>query len=82
MGYADVDSSHLFLYVINGRGSATQITTGGEYSIDFKVPASREEIGDSLDKYSINCDISPNYQLFIKGEGEIRLLLEGRRIVS
>ena len=53
----------------------------GEHFMGFKVPASREEIGDSLDKYSINCDISPNYQLFIKGEGEIRLLLEGRMIV-
>ena len=43
----------------------------------FKVPASREEIGDSLDKYSINCDISPNLPFLIKGERKIRLLLEG-----
>ena len=43
----------------------------------FKVPASREEIGDSLDKCSVNCDISPNLPLFTKGEKEIRLLLEG-----
>ena len=48
----------------------------------FKVPANREEIGDSLDKYSVNCDISPNFPLFIKGEREKRLLLEGRRIVN
>ena len=48
----------------------------------FKVPASREEIGDSLDKYSNNFDISPNKPVFIKGEKEIRLLLESRRIVS
>ena len=48
----------------------------------FKVPASREEIGDSLDKYSVNCDISPNFPLLIKGKREIRLLLEGRMIVS
>ena len=48
----------------------------------FKVPASREEIGDSLDKYSVNCDISPNLPLFIKGERVIRLLLKRRRIVS
>ena len=34
----------------------------------FNVPASREEIGDSLDKYSVNCDISPHGPLFIKGE--------------
>ena len=48
----------------------------------FKVPGSREEIGDSLDKYSVNCDISPNLPLFIKGERVIRLLLKRRRIVS
>ena len=48
----------------------------------FKVPASREEIGDSLDKCSVNCDISPNQLLFTKCEREIRLLLEGRMIVS
>ena len=40
----------------------------------FKVPASREEIGDSLDKCSVNCDISPNQPLFIKGERERRLV--------
>ena len=48
----------------------------------FKVPASREEIGDSLDKYSNNFDISPNKPVFIKGEREMRLLLEGKMIVS
>ena len=25
----------------------------------FKVPAFREEIGDPLDMYSVNCDIHP-----------------------
>ena len=48
----------------------------------FKVPASREETGDSLDKYNVNHDISPNQPFFIKCEREIRLFLEGRRIVS
>ena len=48
----------------------------------FKVPTSREDIGDPLDKYSINHGISPNYSLFIKGEKEVRLLLEGRSIMS
>ena len=33
--------------------------TVGEYSMGFKVPASREETGDSLDKYNVNHDISP-----------------------
>ena len=31
----------------------------GEHSMRFKVP-SREDIGDSLGKYSVNHDISPN----------------------
>ena len=48
----------------------------------FKVATSSEHIGDSLDKFGINYDISPNYPLFIKGERKIRLLLTGRRIVS
>ena len=48
----------------------------------LKVPASKEEIGDSLDKYSVNCGISSNEPLFIKGGREIRLLLKGRMIVS
>ena len=33
----------------------------------FKVPLHREEIGDLLDMYSVNWDISPNYPLFRKG---------------
>ena len=48
----------------------------------LKVPASKEEIGVSLDRYRVNCDISLNYPLFINGEREIGLLLEGRMIVS
>ena len=48
----------------------------------FKRPTQREEIGDRLGKYRVNCDISPNFPLFIKGEREKRLLLEGRMIVS
>ena len=28
----------------------------GVYSMIFKVPALREEIGDPLDMYSVNCD--------------------------
>ena len=41
----------------------------------FKVPTSEEEIGDPLDKYSVNLDVSPNLPLLIKGENQIRLLL-------
>ena len=33
--------------------------TAGVYSIIFKVPALREEIGDPLDIYSVNHDVSP-----------------------
>ena len=43
----------------------------------FKVPTHREEIGDPLDKCSVNCDISPNQPFFVKGGKEIRLFLEG-----
>ena len=67
--------------MIGGRGRQNGLTAG-EYFMVFKVPASREETGDSLDKYSVDHDISPNEPLFIKGEREIRLLLEGRSIVS
>ena len=41
----------------------------------FKVPAHRGKIGDPLDMYSVNCDISPNQPLFRKGRKKIRLLL-------
>ena len=47
--------------------------TGGEYSIGFKVPTSREKIGDPLDKHSINRDILPYSPFFIKGESKIGL---------
>ena len=35
----------------------------------FKVPARREEIGDPLDMYTVNCDISPNYN-FLERAGK------------
>ena len=41
----------------------------------FKVPTHREEIGDPLDMYSVNSNISPKYPLFRKGGKKIRLLL-------
>ena len=70
------------MYVISGRGYAQLIGTVREYSMGFKVPISREEIGESFGKCSVNRDISLNYPLFIKGEKEIRLFLEGRSIVA
>ena len=54
--------------------------TEGEYSMQFKVPTYREPIGDPLEKYSNNCDISPTQPLFIKGEKEIRLFVEGKEM--
>ena len=48
----------------------------------FKVPARREEIGDPLDMYSVNHDISPNQLLFRKGGKKITLLLGEGSIVS
>ena len=56
----DVHSSHVFSYVISGNGLSKWIKTVGESFIGFEISASREELGDSLDKYSVNCDISPN----------------------
>ena len=46
----------------------------------FNVPTSREQIRDPLEKYSNNCDISPTQPLFIKGEKEIRLFVEGKEM--
>ena len=51
----------------------------GEYSLRFKVPTSGEHIGFPLEKYSYNHDISPTLPLFIKGEKEMRFLLEGKK---
>ena len=50
----------------------------GVYSMVFKVPTHGEEIGDPLDMYRVNCDISPNYQLFRKGGKRIRLVRGGK----
>ena len=43
----------------------------------FKVPAHREEIGDLLDIYSVNCGNSSTQPLFRKGRKKIRPLLGG-----
>ena len=56
--------------------------TEGEYSVGFRVQISSKQIGDLLEKYSNNHDISLNYPPFMKGEKEIRLLLEGKTTVS
>ena len=46
-------------FVIGWRGEEKWFNTAGMYSMIFKVPALREEIGDPLDMYSVNCDNSP-----------------------
>ena len=48
----------------------------------IKVVTSTEYIGDPVEKYSSNHDISPNQPLYIKGEKEIRLLLDGKNTDS
>ena len=48
----------------------------------LKVPTHREEVGEPLDNYIVNHDISPTYRHFRRGGKKIRLLLEGGRIVS
>ena len=44
----------------------------------FKVPTGREEMGDPLDMYSVNHDMSLKQPLFRKGGEKIRLLLGGK----
>ena len=54
----------------------------GVYSMAFNIPTLRLEIGEPLDNYIVNHDISPTYRHFRRGGKKIRLLLEGGRIVS
>ena len=46
-------------FVIGCRGKVKWFKTGGVYYMIFKVPALREEIGVTLDIYSVNHDNSP-----------------------
>ena len=62
----------------------------------FKVPASREDIGESLDKYIINCEISVNLfhptghfykrwkrdKTLVRGEDDCELNPENRALVK
>ena len=57
--YTGVHSSYLLFFVISWRGKAKWFKIAEVYSMIFKVPALREEIGDPLDMYSVNCDNSP-----------------------
>ena len=66
-GFTGIHNSDLILYMIRGRAKVKWIKSE-EYSMGFKVPARREKIGDPLENYCNNHDISPNQPLFIKGE--------------
>ena len=46
--------------LIRGRVKAKWSKTAGEYSMGFKVQRISKQIGDPLEKYSNNCDISLN----------------------
>ena len=46
-------------FVIGWRGEEKWFKTAGMYSMIFKVPALREEMGDPLDIYSVDRDNSP-----------------------
>ena len=50
-------STYSFLWSVVGEGK--WFKTAVVYSMIFKVPALREEIGDPLDMYSVNHDILP-----------------------
>ena len=49
-------SSYSFCDRLEGKAKWFKIAE--VYSMIFKVPALREEIGDPLDMYSVNCDNS------------------------
>ena len=49
-----VFTASTYFFVIGWRGKAKWFRTAGVYSMTFKVPALREEIGDPLDMYSVN----------------------------
>ena len=48
------------------QGEAKSIKTVGEYSMGFKEPTHREEIGDPLGKHSINHDFFTQLTTFYK----------------
>ena len=45
-------------FMVGCRGKAKWFKRAGVYYMIFKIPALREEIGDPLDMYSVNGDIS------------------------
>ena len=55
-------------FVISWRSMVQWLKTAKVYSMIFKVPACREEMGDPLDMYSVNHDIAPNYPVLERVE--------------
>ena len=51
---------YLLFFMVGSRGKVKWFKRKKVYYMIFKVPANRVEIGESLDMYSVNCDISPN----------------------
>ena len=80
--YPGVHGFYLLFFMGGCRGKVKWFKRAGVYCMIFKVPALREEIGDSLDMYSVNCDNWPTKPLSRKDGKKIRLLLRGGRIVS
>ena len=60
MRYPGVHDFYLFFFMVGCRGKAKWFKTAGVCYMIFKVPVLKEEIGDPLDMYSVNRDISPN----------------------
>ena len=54
-----VFTASTFCFVIGWRGKEKWFKKVGVYSMTFKVPALREEIGNPLDMYNVNDDNSP-----------------------
>ena len=80
--YPGVHSFYLPFFCDWLDGEGKMVKTAGVYSMIFKVSSHRGEIGDALDMYSVNCDISTNWPLFRNGGNKLRLLLVGGRIGS
>ena len=57
--YPGVQGFYLLFFIVGCRGKAKWFKRAGVYYMIFKVPGLRDEIGDSLHMYSVNCDTSP-----------------------
>ena len=58
--YTGVYSFHILFLCDQLEEEVKMVQTVGVYSMIFKVPTCREQIGDPLDMHSSNRDILPN----------------------